>query len=153
MLNRDLSLESWKSLLSYHFYVCMSISFSILTKRVDYPFRKWTPKTLNFPKKGRLPIRNFFENPHFLKVEVGFFSDKKSFSQIFQICAHLYHLNFIWKKFEQNPRTFLGPITHHPSPITTHHPSPPVRHNYIIKHANTPHPPPSNTQSKRRVPE
>ena len=34
------------------------------------------------------------KKPKFLKVEVGFFSDKKSFSQIFQISAHLYHLNF-----------------------------------------------------------
>ena len=33
-----------------------------------------------------------------LKLEVGFLSDRKSFSQIFEIAANLFHLKFISKK-------------------------------------------------------
>ena len=46
-------------------------------------------------KKFGLPVRNLIKKTHFLKVEVGFFFDKKSFSQIFQNSAKLYHLRFI----------------------------------------------------------
>ena len=49
--------------------------------------------------------------------------------------AHLYHLNFIWKNFEQNPRTFFSTIHHH------HHPPPPpstVRHNKLALRPGTP---------------
>ena len=33
--------------------------------------------------------------------------------------AHLYHLNFIWKNFEQNRRTFFSTIHHHHPSVTT----------------------------------
>ena len=42
------------------------------------PFRNMTPKTQNFQKNRRLPIWHLIKN---LKIEVGIFSDKKSFSQ------------------------------------------------------------------------
>ena len=63
----------------------------------------WGDKKLKKSKKCGLPVQNLIKCglpeqnliKKKLKVEVGFFSDKKSFSQIFQISAHLYHLNFI----------------------------------------------------------
>ena len=69
-------------------------------------------------------LRNIFfrKIPPILKLEVGFFSDRKSFSQIFQNTEDLYAVNFIWQNFEQNQRTFLEPIHHHP-PSTTIRPS------------------------------
>ena len=65
----------------------------------------------------------FRKIPPILKLEVGFFSDRKSFSQIFQNTEDLYAVNFIWQNFEQNQRTFLEPIHHHPPSTTIHHPS------------------------------
>ena len=52
-------------------------------------------KKYKISKKIGLPVRNLIKKTHFLKVEVGFFFDKKSFSQIFQNSAKLYHLRFI----------------------------------------------------------
>ena len=52
-------------------------------------------RSTKFQKKFGLPVRNLIKKTHFLKVEVGFFFDKKSFSQIFQNSAKLYHLRFI----------------------------------------------------------
>ena len=40
----------------------------------------------------------FPEKPPILKLEVGFVSGKKSFSQIFENTAHLFYLEFISKK-------------------------------------------------------
>ena len=48
------------------------------------------------------------QNSHFLKLEVGFFSSKKSFSQIFQNTAHLSYLNFNSVNFHKNQRNFFG---------------------------------------------
>ena len=50
--------------------------------------------------------------------------------------AHLYHLNFIWKNFEQNRRTFFSTNHYHHH----HHPPPPpsVRHNKRALRPGTP---------------
>ena len=47
----------------------------------------------------------FFKIPPILKLEVGFFSRKKSFSQIFQNTANFFYLNFISVNFHKNQRT------------------------------------------------
>ena len=47
-----------------------------------------------FQKKCLLPGGIFFFYP-ILKVEVGYFSDKKSFSQIFENLIFFLHLNYI----------------------------------------------------------
>ena len=72
-------------------------------------YSEWPPSKLIMTEVSR-HLRNIFFSkiPPILKLEVGFFSDKKSFSQIFQNSAHLYHLSFIWKHFEQNQRTFFA---------------------------------------------
>ena len=63
-------------------------------------------------------LRNIFLSPKppILKVEVGIFSDQKSFSQIFQIIKYLSYLNFISVNLKKNLRTFFSrkkvPATH-----------------------------------------
>ena len=42
-----------------------------------------------------------------MKLEVGFFSDRKRFSQIFENRIFLFHLNFISVKNKKNQRTFF----------------------------------------------
>ena len=56
-------------------------------------FREGGIRSTKFQKKIGLPVRNLFKKTHFLKVEVGFFFDKKSFSQIGQICEDLFFIN------------------------------------------------------------
>ena len=55
-------------------------------------------------------LRNIFfpEIPPILKIEVGIFSDKKSFLQIFENTPNFFHLNFISEKNEKNQRKFFG---------------------------------------------
>ena len=50
----------------------------------------------------------FFKIPPILKIEVGIFSDKKTFSQIFQNLANLFTLNFIFVNLKKNQRNFFG---------------------------------------------
>ena len=49
----------------------------------------------------------FFKIPPILKLEVGFFSDKKSFSQIFQNTANFLIIILLCAKFQQNQRNFF----------------------------------------------
>ena len=55
--------------------------------------------------------------------------------------AYLYHLNFIWKNFEQNRRTFFSTINHHPSVTTSGpkglEPRGWTSDGYILKEPNT----------------
>ena len=55
-------------------------------------------------------LRNIFWRPipPILQVEVGIFSGKKSFSQIFQNTANFFYLNFISVNFHKNQRNFFG---------------------------------------------
>ena len=55
-------------------------------------------------------LRNIFfpKIPPILKLEVGFFSDKKSFSQIFENTPNFFRLKFISKKKKKNQRNFFG---------------------------------------------
>ena len=45
----------------------------------------------------------------FWNLKLDFFPVKKSFSQIFQNTANLFHLNFISKKKKKNQRNFFSP--------------------------------------------
>ena len=49
----------------------------------------------------------FLKIPPIFKLEVGFFSAKKKFSQIFQNTAHFFHPNFISKTKKKKTETFL----------------------------------------------
>ena len=49
-------------------------------KKRRLPIRNLNQKIQNLKKKRRLPARNLNQKPPLLKIEVGFFSDKKSFS-------------------------------------------------------------------------
>ena len=53
-------------------------------------------------------LRNIFfpKIPPILKIEVGFFSSKKSFSKIFQNWEIFFYLNFISKKKKKSENTF-----------------------------------------------
>ena len=55
-------------------------------------------------------LRNIFFHkiPPILKLEVGFFSDKKSFSQIFQNTANFFYLNLISKKTPKKSENIFG---------------------------------------------
>merc|ERR1712198_498691 len=72
---------------------------------IEKVFRK-TAKTKNFSTLGLIMseisanLNNIFreQKPPILKVEVGFFSDKKSFSQIFENTEIFFHLKVISKK-------------------------------------------------------
>ena len=81
-------------------------------KKVFQDFRnrgKFIPSEVHLTKFSA-KLENIFwrQKPPILKVEVGFSSDSKFFSNIFQIGANLSHLNFIWANFQQNQRTFFG---------------------------------------------
>ena len=54
-------------------------------------------------------LKNIFcsQKLRILKLEVGFFSDRKRFSQIFENWQNLFHLNFISVKNKKNQRTFF----------------------------------------------
>merc|ERR1711973_585092 len=50
----------------------------------------------------------FSKIPPILKLEAGFLSDKKSFSQIFQNTPNFFHLKFISIKKKKNQRNFFA---------------------------------------------
>ena len=54
-------------------------------------------------------LKNIFcsQKPPILKLEVGFFSDRKIFSQIFENWIYFFHLKFNSIKKKKNQRTFL----------------------------------------------
>ena len=49
-------------------------------KKTPITNSEFEPKNQKLKKKRRLPARNLNQKPPLLKIEVGFFSDKKSFS-------------------------------------------------------------------------
>ena len=67
-------------------FVCLYVYiFLIFDKKGRLPIRNMNPKTLNFQKKTSITHSEFNKKTHFLKVEVGSFSDKIGFSQIIKV--------------------------------------------------------------------
>ena len=119
--SRGTSLRSWfqkKCLLPMGILVFfLSKIPPILNLELDFfplkhVFEIFWPNTVNYrsinylwPKFQKIFGTFFFrKNPTFSKKKVGFFSEKKSFSQIFQNTAYLFYLNFISKKKNQKIR-------------------------------------------------
>ena len=59
----------------------------------------------------------FFKIPPILQLEVGFFSDTKNVSQIFQNLAHLFNLSFIFVNLKKNQRNFFDQGLAHYQPL------------------------------------
>ena len=73
-------------------------------------------------------LRNFFFHkiPPILKLEVGFFSDRKSFSQIFEKWQKIFHLKYISiKKIKKSEKLFWS-LSHSVSQSVSHS-LPPLR--------------------------